>query len=75
MPDEKFEFEPPRLAEKAEAVLGAVGAGLQSVPEIAAVTGIAPTNVIRVAALLRDRGLVATCFEAGRLTLLPAFDA
>lgn len=48
----------PGVAQKADAVLGAISEGHSRIGAIAAATRLSETTVIRVAALLRDRGRI-----------------
>jgi len=48
----------PEVAHKADAIMGAIGGGHRLVAAIAEATHLSETTIIRVAALLRDRGLV-----------------
>lgn len=48
----------PGVAQKADAIIGAIGKGHRRIKAIAKATQLSETTVIRVAALLRDRGLI-----------------
>lgn len=61
----------PGVAQKADAVVAAVNRGCRLVAAIAEATHLSETTVIRVAALLRDRGLVRVVC-AGDIELLPS---
>jgi hypothetical protein len=66
---------PPDLAAgvalKANAVLGVVRGGQFSVAAIAEATSLPVTTVLRVAALLRDRGLLLAGVEHGDIWCRP----
>lgn len=49
----------PGVARKADAVAKAISAGYRDIGAIASTTHLSETTVIRVAAMLRGRGLVA----------------
>lgn len=48
----------PGVAQKADAIIGAIGNGHRRIAAIAKATHLSESTVIRVAALLRDRGLI-----------------
>lgn len=58
---------------KADAVLAAVRQGHRHIGAIAAASGLAPTTVLRVAALLRDHRKLDRLPGAAPLELLPIF--
>lgn len=60
----------PSVAQKADAVFGAIAAGHGAVAAIAGATHLSESTVIRVAALLRDRGRIGVD-GAGELAPLP----
>lgn len=62
-----------RVASKADAVLAAVRQGHRRIDAIAATSGLAPTTVVRVAALLRDHRKIDRLHGSGVLELLPIF--
>lgn len=61
----------PSVARKVDAVFGAIEAGHSAIAAIAGATHLSETTVIRVAALLRDRGRIGVD-GAGELAAMPA---
>lgn len=66
------DFDPPLapgVAAKAGAVLAALADDRRGIDDIASATGLAASTVLRVAALLRDRGRVVVTEAEGALWL------
>lgn len=62
---------PCSVAFKVDAVLETMHGGLRFVDPIAEATGLPPTTVLRVAALLHDLGLIEASHKSGKLELMP----
>lgn len=64
---------PGGVAQKVQAVLGAIDAGHREIDAIAHATSLPPTTVIRVAARLRELGRIRLAHR-GQVEFLPAVE-